>query len=352
MDVVERLALSAVEAHSLIAVEHLHRYDLAAELCRGLRTVDLGCGSGYGTRALRETCPAVTGIDNDQATIDVARQTIGRDVDVTFEVADALEFLKRDLESEFDAIVMFETLEHLPGVDSVFEALRRHAHRGIRIVLSVPNSRWFEEDNPHHQTDFGYEEVTDAFAGFDDCTILYQFLAEGSLIRSIDGGDVAGRLVATERGEPEYANHFIACVNLSEALARLPDWARMHLEAAPLYNRYMRNLERAHRELHRTNARLAGAKLGKSDSAAVSVLAKIERERQLLEELRLKYEYDPSSLTERQAHLRRIDELHAQALDLEGQIREITGTRAWRMSTAYWTSRDRLKRRFGRGREG
>ena len=93
----------------------------------------------------------------------------------------------------------------------------------------MPNSKWLEEDNPYHRTEYGYEAAIEAFAGFDDCLVLYQFLAEGSLIRSREGSDLAGRLVAMERGEPEYANHFIACVNLSAELDAAPDWARIHL---------------------------------------------------------------------------------------------------------------------------
>ena len=38
--------------------------------------------------------------------------------------------------------------------------LREHAERGVRIVASVPNSKLFEEDNPYHLTEFGYDEAT------------------------------------------------------------------------------------------------------------------------------------------------------------------------------------------------
>ena len=44
--------------------------------------------------------------------------------------------------------------------------LRELAGEGMREVLSVPNSKLFEEDNPYHLTDFGYEEAREAFVGF------------------------------------------------------------------------------------------------------------------------------------------------------------------------------------------
>ena len=100
-------------------------------------------------------------------------------------------------------------------------------------------------------------------------------------------------------------------------------------EAAPSDTGDMRTLEQANRELRRTNARLAKGKLAKADSAAATLIANLELERQALEERRLRESYDPEDPTERQAHLRRIDEL-------ERQLNEVTATRAWRVVTRYW----------------
>jgi 2-polyprenyl-3-methyl-5-hydroxy-6-metoxy-1,4-benzoquinol methylase len=342
VDTVERLTLEAADAHSLIAVEHIHRYDLAAELLAGLRVADVGCGSGYGSRILRGACPSVTGIDNDTATIEGARATVGRGADVRFEVADANEFLRHDLSGDFDGVVLFESLEHLGDTEEALASLRGHAERGLRIVFSVPNSKGFAEENPFHETEFGYEEALSACKGFADSTMLFQFLAEGSLIRRAEPGETAGRVVATERGEPEYANHFVVCINLAAELGRLPDWAKMHLEAAPLYNSYMRILEQANRELRKTNARLARSKWAKADSAASTMLGKLELERRGLRKLRLEQSYDPDDPTERQAHLRRIEELHEQALQLDRTVQQMMSTRAWKVATQYRATRNKI----------
>ena len=52
MDAEERLSLEAVSAPTLMSAQHLHRYALAARLCRDLRVVDLACGVGYGSEQL------------------------------------------------------------------------------------------------------------------------------------------------------------------------------------------------------------------------------------------------------------------------------------------------------------
>jgi 2-polyprenyl-3-methyl-5-hydroxy-6-metoxy-1,4-benzoquinol methylase len=147
MGVQERLSLEAVSAKTLIASEHTHRYALAAQLCAEMRVVDLACGSGYGSAMLRDGAAAVTGVDNDETTVELASATIGRDHEVTFEAADALEFLSRDLRGDYDAIVCFEGLEHFPDPDRVLAQLKRHADAGMKLIVSVPNSKAFEEEN-------------------------------------------------------------------------------------------------------------------------------------------------------------------------------------------------------------
>jgi 2-polyprenyl-3-methyl-5-hydroxy-6-metoxy-1,4-benzoquinol methylase len=292
MGVQERLTLQAVAEPTLIAAEHLHRYELAAALCPGLRVVDLCCGSGYGAELLAETAAAVHGVDYDAATIDLAASTVGRGPTITFEAADATAFLRQDLAARFDAVVCFEGLEHLPDPAAALRELRRHAADGLAVIASVPNSRGLGEENEFHRTDFGQAEAEAAFAGFADAVIVHQYLAEGSLIVSGDADDLDARLHGLERAEPPYANHFLLLAGVApDRLAA--HRARMQLAVAPNYNRYMQSLERANTQLRRRNSQLARALLGKGDSAAPSYvkrteerLAELDRRLAEVEELR------------------------------------------------------------------
>jgi SAM-dependent methyltransferase len=285
----ERLSLEDVRAPTLIACEHLHRYQLAGRLCRGMRVLDLACGSGYGSAVLREACPEVMGVDNDAPTIETARVTVGERQDIAFEVADALDFLRTDLPARFDAIVCFEGLEHLPDPEAALTAMAAHASAGMALIISVPNSRAFEEENEFHVTDFGFDEAVAAFSRFERVTLLYQFLADGSLVRREEpSAKVEGEFVLSDYGEPEYANHFIACVNLDERLEQLGDSARMQLAVSARHNRYMLSLERANRELWRENALLGANRMATSDAGSVGTLNRLqelEREVQGLRDL-------------------------------------------------------------------
>ena len=256
MGVEERLSLEAVGAHTLIASSHVHRYRLAAALCAGLRVLDLACGSGYGSAILRESARSVLGVDNDPATVDTARATVGRDADVSFKAADAVEYLRGPIREDHDAVVCLEGLEHLADLDGALDALSRLSRDGMRVVVSVPNSRTFAEQNEFHLTDFGYDEAMELADRLGGATVLYQFMAEGSLIQGEQGGSLDAERVLDEHGEPEYANHFILCANLDDRLESGLPPARMQLAAAPAYNRHMLALERATTELWRENVRL------------------------------------------------------------------------------------------------
>jgi SAM-dependent methyltransferase len=284
MDVKERLSLEEVTEHSLIACEHLHRYEIAAELTAGLRVVDLCCGSGYGTAILAERAGIVHGVDIDVATVDLATATVGRDTEATFEARDALAFLRaEDIAERFDAIVCFEGLEHVPDVEGALRELRRHAEAGVRILASIPNSKAFEEDNEFHLTDFGWEEADAAWKGFDNAVVLFQHLAEGSVVLAEGADELDARLVHLDQADPEFANHFIVAVGFDPDAVRAAHRARAQVVVAPVYNRYMRVLEQANTQLRRRNAQLARGLIGRADSGAATFVSRLERRVEELE---------------------------------------------------------------------
>lgn len=284
MDVKERLSLEEVSEHSLIACEHLHRYEIAAELTAGLRVLDLCCGSGYGTAILAERAGIVHGVDIDVATVDLAAATVGRETEATFEARDALAFLRsEDLAERFDVIVCFEGLEHLPDVEAALRELRRHAEAGVRILASIPNSKAFEEDNEFHVTDFGWEEAKAVWEEFDNAVLLCQYLAEGSVVLADGADELDARLVHLDQGDPEFANHYVAAVGFDPDAVRAAHRARAQIVLAPVYNRYMKVLEQANTQLWRRNAQLARGLIGHADSGAASFVSKLERRVEELE---------------------------------------------------------------------
>ena len=111
-------------------------------------------------------------------------------------------------------------------------------------------------------------------------------------------------------------------------------------------------LRAANAELQRANVLLARRRFGKADSAAASLLAKLEAERDELEARLGKLEPLDPVAAERRALIGRVEELHGQVLAQQQQLHEITATRTWRLAARYWAMRDRVKGAFERGSGG
>ena len=334
MDAKERLTVEEARAPTLLGTMHVHRYEVAGGLCGGLRVVDVGCGSGYGSAILASSCREVVGLDLDVPTIEAARRDFADVEGLDFQVADAHDFLRDGIHGRFDAVVMLETLEHLDDIEGMLVSLGRLAERGVKLLVSVPNSRVLDEDNPYHLARFGYDEALEAFMSFGNRRFLYQFIAEGSLIRGDDAGE--GKLTLADEGEREYANQFIALINFDDGAGAAVS-SSMQLQAEPIHHRYVRGLERANEELRAANARLARTKLGTADSAAAALADRVRALETELGDIRLL------------EHKQWIDDLHRQIAEREQTIEEMRSTKAWQLGRRYWAVRDRFGRLLGRG---
>ncbi len=135
---------------------HVARYMLARQYIRpGDRVLDAACGLGYGSAILADSTLAerVLGLDVDVAAILYANDHYARHRQrLKFEAQD-LESLGRFGAGSFDAIVSFETLEHIKDPDAFLALCRRMLTPGGRLICSVPNE-WVDETgtdpNPYH----------------------------------------------------------------------------------------------------------------------------------------------------------------------------------------------------------
>lgn len=283
MGVEERLSLEAVSAHTLIAVEHRHRYEFARAACTGKRVVDLCCGTGYGSAILAEVAASVTGVDRDAAAVDTAQATSTAE-HVTFTAADALDYLRALEPADVDVVVCFEGLEHLPAVEEAVHHLTRLVAAGVGLIASAPNSSTFEEENEFHLTDFDLPRFREMFAATPGATFAYQTHAEGSLIRGRTAGDVTATVRLSGEQDLDWANHFLVLAGVDASALMAAADANLQLAVAPVSHRYMRHLERANRGLLATNNRLARERLGLGAGGAGSAVLRREAEAQRAQE--------------------------------------------------------------------
>lgn len=276
----ERLDPADIEAGGLLASTHVHRYEFAASLCAGLDVLDLCCGTGYGSAVLAGKAASVLGVDIAEGAIAAARASYGTgEQALSYETGDALAYLRGLPQGRFGAVVCFEGIEHVPDAEAVVDELARLASGGARIILSLPNSRGFEEENEFHVTEFGLEEMQALVARLPDPVLLEQRLAEASVIsRASDGPrEVQGRFESVDN-DPAWANHWIAVVGADEAELDAVT-ARLSLAADVNQSRYMRALEEANADLRRINAQLGREHIGRHDAAVATILRRLDEER-------------------------------------------------------------------------
>jgi SAM-dependent methyltransferase len=116
--------------------EHWHRYHFAAKLVAGSEVLDVACGAGYGSALLARQALHVVGADISAETIEHARLAYPAP-NLEFRQADctALPFA----DASFDAVVSFETIEHIAAQEKFLDEVRRVLRPEGLFVLSSPN---------------------------------------------------------------------------------------------------------------------------------------------------------------------------------------------------------------------
>lgn len=138
-----------------IKENHRRRYLWAADRLEGQSVVDCGCGVGYGSWILGETCRWVTGLDFNQHLIEFAQKNWGRPNVV---------FRQNNLQSaqvmpeKDEAFVAFEVLEHLIMPQYLLCSMRK----GAVLFGSVPNGDHAPHSivsNPFHIRHYSHDEI-------------------------------------------------------------------------------------------------------------------------------------------------------------------------------------------------
>lgn len=179
----ERLT-SAVEGQ--IEFEHYHRYCLARDLCAGRDVLDVASGEGYGTAILAGVARGITGVDIDPVAV--------RHADTNYAHAN-LRFVQGDVlalpldEASVDAVVSFETLEHVTNHLRFLSEVKRVLRPSGLFIVSTPDRAVYSapgtDPNPHHLLELSESEFrTLLLENFANVHILPQRAVLGSLLAS------------------------------------------------------------------------------------------------------------------------------------------------------------------------
>ena len=152
-------------------IEHLGRYLFAADYLAPYDVkiaADISCGKGYGLPTLAAAAEQVIGVDNSTEMLRLAREHRSDDGRIRLVEAD-IDGGELDDQLEprsLDAIVSFETLEHLLNPDQAIAQFAALLADGGHLICSVPNSIHDPADslrlprNKNHRQFFSFSSLT------------------------------------------------------------------------------------------------------------------------------------------------------------------------------------------------
>jgi len=181
---------------------HIIRYQWACNFIRpNDRVLDAACGLGYGSHVVRSLTRAssVTGMDGSEYAIDYANLCYGAGHDRGGYVCGYLpQALDAYPDGSFDAVISFETLEHVEDPRALLKEFQRVLTPGGRVIVSVPND-WSDESgedpNPYHLQVYDLDRLR--------AEIASDFDVEAAYVQSASQAKVVGQRLVWERKQRE-----------------------------------------------------------------------------------------------------------------------------------------------------
>jgi 2-polyprenyl-3-methyl-5-hydroxy-6-metoxy-1,4-benzoquinol methylase len=154
---------------------HANRYMFAMPFCIGRDVLDTACGEGYVSNLMAKRARRVVGVDIDEHAVAYARANF---------LQDNIRFVRKDctaldMKEEFDVIVSFETLEHIPAekTDAYFMNLKQRLNANGIFIVSTPFTKNDGKSlfNEYHINEMAIETFKETVARyFADVEYHYQ----------------------------------------------------------------------------------------------------------------------------------------------------------------------------------
>ncbi|MDP2673657.1 MAG: methyltransferase domain-containing protein, partial [Dehalococcoidia bacterium] len=306
---------------SISYAEHIARYHFASQFVRAKRVLDVASGVGYGADLLKRNATRVVAADNSLEAAQYGSKhhaNYGPD----FLVSDAEALALRG--GQFDVVVSFETIEHVPHYDRLLKEVKRVLHKEGLLIISTPNKGVYPEGNRFHVNEFALEEFEEVLRRhFSNVTILAQQNWVMSSILSLDAMEerdapVAGPVTAFKvAGLPRVSTLYTValCSN-----GPLPEAAAQTLELSGLYQTAV-----GEKDSHIINIEAALA-----DTQAALAPVQVARD-----ELQAALAEKDAVLAQKDAHIVDIEtalyQANVQAAAAQHQLNLITGSAGYRL---------------------
>lgn len=166
--------------YSIAKKQFIGRYNFAEALVKNKTVLDIACGEGLGSFILATSAKKVVGADYDKKVIKDNLKRYKKD-NLSFVTENAE---KLNLNQNFDAIVSFETIEHLNKPKKFLEGSFKTLKKKGLLIISTPNGQ-FKKDYfngkyfcPTHIKEFNESKLKEMLsdAGFKKIKFYYYHL--------------------------------------------------------------------------------------------------------------------------------------------------------------------------------
>ena len=144
-------------SHNYTERLHLERYEFAKKFIVNKQVLDIACGSGYGTKMLKEGgALQVDGVDIDEDVIEYASYR-NKAEGVFYYVGNAQTYRS---EKKYDVIVSYETVEHVADFKQYFENISANLNEDGIFIVSTPISDMDFNPKPYlrfHLREWGFK---------------------------------------------------------------------------------------------------------------------------------------------------------------------------------------------------
>jgi cyclopropane fatty-acyl-phospholipid synthase-like methyltransferase len=170
-----------IAANSKQGIHHVGRYQWAANVLKAYNpatVLDIACGAGYGSAMLSTALPdaIVTGGDYDERAVEYARNHYAAP-NLAFKQADLVRWTsgENELLGRFDAIVSFDTIEHLLHREIALIKIADNLSDNGALLISTPCAHRSTRLNPgweHHKIEYSFADLYKFLSRFFT-TVIY-----------------------------------------------------------------------------------------------------------------------------------------------------------------------------------
>lgn len=132
-------------ADHFIFLCHVATYRFALDYVKDADVLDLGCGTGFGTKMLADEARSVVGVDVSDEAVAFSAARYGGDGDenLSFVQIGSLPETRMPFDdASFDVVTCFQVIEHIHGVDRFLQEIARVLRPGGVMVMATPDRRW------------------------------------------------------------------------------------------------------------------------------------------------------------------------------------------------------------------